>query len=736
MNTASDDPRSPSTSAPFLRIATSISLAIPVILAVLLSWHSLGDADIWLHDRVGRDLLAGRGAPSQADLSFSDTDRRWHNHEPLFQVLVALTGPGDGATPPEVRGWNVLRTILGAGIMLLLALGDGRWRRVRSGDGPGPGATWWAAPLLVGLLLLWPRLILRPELLSFVFFVLAIRGIEGALRSRPAGHWSAWIDPRRSFGALFWLTVVWAWSHGFAAMMPVLWLVGGILARLQNRLPGYRAGRKNSDTYASGTIGAGRWAIGLLLLLGALALTPGGPAGIVYPLRALGQFGGETVDLRRVISELAPLLETRNTLHWTLLAFRVSLVWAAIWIVVSWGRVSLLRIVLFVLTAVAAVLAQRNLGFYALAFCLLHTGAAPGSRDDGWRLGPLRRIAVPGPLIGASGLLLVLGAATGWGLLLAGDGFYLREGVGRRFGGGMTPAQYAFASVDDLRERSSERVFANLAATALVLDRTSAHLFIDGRTEAYRPARWNEYLAVRRGGDSALRQLARMKVDAVLVGGGGRAFSGLTTDLRASGRWRLERAEEAGWLFGRAGGGHTAAADSATLRSQAAAAEAALLPLEHTLRPARFADRSLAVSRLWKKAGAMERSEAMLRRGLQARPDHPTLLHNLGNLLLEKKRYPAAEDCFSQALAMNPALAGSALNLGVCLMSEHRPEEAAKAFARATRIDPDLFEAWANLAMALEQTGRRGEAVRALERAVALRPNDRQLRRMLDQRRR
>ena len=123
--------------------------------------------------------------------------------------------------------------------------------------------------------------------------------------------------------------------------------------------------------------------------------------------------------------------------------------------------------------------------------------------------------------------------------------------------------------------------------------------------------------------------------------------------------------------------------------------------------------------------------EKAYRTGLTHRGDHPTLNHNLGNLLLGRQKFQEALSHFQTALKKNPRLAGSALNAGVCQMRLGQPREAARSFGRAAAIDPASPGTWANLAAARMADGDRAGAVRALEKAVQLSPDDARLQQRL-----
>ncbi len=724
-----DDSRSPAprkcAHAVICRVAGLMAMLTPILLAGLLGWHSLGDADIWLHQRIGNEFLAGHGWLGNADLTFASPEYPWTNHEPLFQLVAAWTGPaGPPAPASRVTGWNTLRLVLVLILVLGLVSGERRWALLHEGA-PPPNA-WLGIPWILGLMLLWPRLILRPELLSYLLLIFVVRRVECALQGERTFHARDLLDPRRPEGSFLWLTWIWAWIHGFAALAPVLWILGGLCRVLQRWLPGM-----NRPTTAS--IPWPRWFLVLGLSLVALAATPSGLDGVIYPLRALGQFGSDSIDLRRVISELVPLLETRNMLHWTLLAFRLSLVWSMVLVGLGWGRIPLLRVLMLGLAAAAALSAQRNLGVYAVAFWLAHENWAPAvgfrSLSDRLRRGIPDSLARYGTWL-AVALTVTLGAV--WSQSIVRDDFYLREGVSRRFGGGLTPAQMPLAAIDSLPESAAEKVFANLNAAGPAIDRAGARLFLDGRTEAHPPADWARYRQVLQGGTPALQTLNSMAPTAVILGGTGSGSSRLARTLIEDPHWKLEAVEEGGFVFlPNAKNIDNSLRLNVMLQDMDKRLEGDQGPISG----AREADRLLAAASHWKLADNPARREELLRRGLRARPDHPTLLHNLGNLLQARGDHLEALVAFDGALRMNPQLAGSALNRGASLMALRRFRGARESFERAVAIDSRLFEGWVNLGLACRQLGESEKSRAAFARALELRPHDERVRRLLQNRR-
>jgi len=718
-------------------------LLIVMVTGLLFSWHSLSDLDIWFHLRSGRDLLAGQGMTAVNHYSFSEPDHPWVNHEWMFQILAAVTGPELSSPPagdfqPDVTGWNVLRSSLVLLLLLTLLLGDGGTARIL-GRESRPAAAWSGAIVMAGLLLLWPRMTIRPELFSYIFFVLLIRWAEQFFRastvaaaSAPAGptsrrlNWRAFVDPRRPGGRVFMLTVAWAQFHGFASLVPLVLLLGGILAKVQARwYPGRTPPHHRTPAFR-------RTAILVCLTLIALALTPNLWNGLLMPIRAIGQFSQSQVDLRTIISELVPLQESPNSLGLTIMVFRASLVWGIMWIVATAGRVSLLRILVFALAALAAWTNQRSIGFYGVAFILLHLGMDGNS----WRLPLARRIpSVPPVLSAVVGLTVTLLAASWlWPSLMA-DDFYLREGVGRRFGSGLNPAQYPVTAAAAMGRLDPPRYFANLDAAAFLLAHTSGKIFIDGRTEAYSADLWEEYIGIKRGDEKALQLLAGRRVDTICLATAGASFDRLVFRLLNSPDWDLHTAEAAGLLFGHARENAALATPSGSEEGKDLLVQAGLRTLTAAgVGPStRRADLCLAAGQLFSYAGSQIKQEEAYRRGLSYKSDHPTLNHNLGNLLLDRQRFQEALHHFHDALGVNPRLAGSALNAGVCQMRLGRLDEAVISFRRAADIDSDWFEAWVNLSTALFRSGNRDDAIEALEKAQKLKPADPRLEQRLRQ---
>lgn len=700
------------------RICLAVSCLAFCGLVGLFAHHTLSDLDIWFHWRAGQDILAGE-FPRTNHYSFTEPDRPWTNHEWLFQVLVTAagrTGLGQGSDPSPgslAAAWNALRTALA--LLLALVILRPVVLPPRPGRETAGPRTWLVAVMLAGLGTLWTRLTLRPELVSYILLVLVLDDLGEFLRLGNGNR--SWWDPRGPGTRVPLWTLLWAQFHGFVALAPILVFAAAALAPLQRRIDG------------ESPRGPSR---GLLLVggatVGALLLTPAGIQGLLYPLRAAGQFGSDRIDLRDTISELVPSFSSPNSLHATLGWYLAALAGGLAWFLATWPRINLLRTVLFCLAAWAALMTQRSLGLFGLAFMILWRDGLP---EGSWLLGRLgaSSLSVRGTTVAVAGAAFCTGAVVLAAIPLVSDAFYLREGEARRFGSGLTPAQQPVAAMEALAGRPSDRLFANIDAAGFLLGTTDSRVFIDGRTEAYSDRTWSRYLAIKQAGPSGLGELASTRPGAMCLALAGGAFRPLARDVLGDGSWKLVAADAGGILWTE--GSRDAIQDeSGTLL---AAGRTALADAGAETRSARRADLAIAAAGLFQLAGDDEGRLDALRRAVAARDDHPLALHNLGNVLMERREFREACPLFEAAVAANPRLAGSALNAGVCRLQLEEHELAARWFERALDIDGESFQAWANLGAARLALHDEDGAVAALEKALAIRPGEERLRRRLEQ---
>ncbi len=102
---------------------------------------------------------------------------------------------------------------------------------------------------------------------------------------------------------------------------------------------------------------------------------------------------------------------------------------------------------------------------------------------------------------------------------------------------------------------------------------------------------------------------------------------------------------------------------------------------------------------------------------------HPAAVHGtLGNILYAHGKYEEAVAYFTEALRLDPDLAGVHNNLGNALYAQGKYEEAVGHLAQALRLNPNSADAHYNLGVALQGKGRYQAAEGHYVEAVRLRP--------------
>jgi len=170
------------------------------------------DPDLWGHVRFGQDILAS-GLPTADPYSYLTGDQIWINHEILPEILfgAAFTGLG-------VPGLVALKVGL-----ILTTVGLLYWRLLRYGLHPLRAGLVVITALMLLSVGLWT---IRPQLFTYLFFLLTLLLLDAAERGRKLAVW-----------ALPAVMLVWANSHGgFLAGLGVvaIWAGARILLLLRS----------------------------------------------------------------------------------------------------------------------------------------------------------------------------------------------------------------------------------------------------------------------------------------------------------------------------------------------------------------------------------------------------------------------------------------------------------------------------------------------------------------------
>ena len=122
-------------------------------------------------------------------------------------------------------------------------------------------------------------------------------------------------------------------------------------------------------------------------------------------------------------------------------------------------------------------------------------------------------------------------------------------------------------------------------------------------------------------------------------------------------------------------------------------------------------------------AGRLRDAESIYRQVLQANPNHPTALHNLGLIAHQVGNNDLAVILIRQFLVLKPDSAEAYCNLGLALKKLNKLEEAVDSYNKAIAIDSNFALAHNNLGVALATLTSLEEAVNSYKEALAIKPD-------------
>ncbi|MDD3838605.1 MAG: hypothetical protein PHG43_12285 [Phenylobacterium sp.] len=231
--------------------------AVLVVYAVLLfAPQVLNDGDTYWHLAAGEWMLAHRQVLHADPFSYTFAGKPWTTHEWFSEILMALAF--------RAGGWGGVMALTASAAALAAGLMAGYLR-------PRLGLIPLALSLALGLACLAPGLLARPHVLAFPVLV---AWAVGLLKARDAD--------RAPHPGLLALMVLWANLHG--SFVLGLALIGPFA------LEALIAARARPWPVIRG------WGLFGLGALAAAAVTPHGPAGLLFPFQLMGMTSAPTID--------------------------------------------------------------------------------------------------------------------------------------------------------------------------------------------------------------------------------------------------------------------------------------------------------------------------------------------------------------------------------------------------------------------------------------------------------
>lgn len=123
------------------------------------------------------------------------------------------------------------------------------------------------------------------------------------------------------------------------------------------------------------------------------------------------------------------------------------------------------------------------------------------------------------------------------------------------------------------------------------------------------------------------------------------------------------------------------------------------------------------------KKGRSTEAEAQYREAIRLKEDYEQAYTGLGILMMDQKRYEAADSFLSKAIYYNPSNPSSHYNRAVLMNKMDRNKEAEEEFKAALKLKPDYPEAHVGYGALLYKQGLNETAEREFKEAVRLDPD-------------
>lgn len=653
-----DTPRSRSEHAALFAVA---------IVAASIGMTRLHNTDLAHHLAVGRRIAhegpfaAGYPHSPNARAEASDWNGEWLFRLGCWCVYDAVGGSGHGET-----ALVVVKLALVVGLGLALA-GLG----ARAGSSVGPAA---AIAAMVTLVLASHRLMMRPELASYVLVALLARALcaieERGYRARDV----AWI------GAIH---VVWANVHSF---WPLGWAMTAAL------LP--RAWRSRGD--AQRAISAGQATCALAAAMVAPLATPRPLEGFAFPFALAAQVRGAWGDYFRAFNDYAPTYSVPPTGAMFVLACWIAppLALLACALRGPAGRRPVVAPWLVAVT-VAPALAMVRLVPLALVVAIPML-----ARALAWRLPrESRAVRAGGPLLaGVVAWLTTSAFATGAWQIAA--GLSPRPGIGSS--GTFNPAD----AIAALRALGPRAAIFNDPNSGGALELAGFPAWVDNNPQAFDPAFLARYARVLRGQDDFTAYARQHDLGAALILYHDDALWPLVGRLFRTPGWHLvyqdgwavvfvdDRAAHAEAIATRAVGPALRARDALARGPDALPLARAFdaAPPHWPLVPwARVADPvpEREEGRLYRSLGLDGLAAAAFTGAVAASPADARLWTQLAEALLALDRGADGERALERALAVSPEHAPALYNLGLARY-DRDPAAGLALIERACAAAPDV----------------------------------------------
>ena len=657
------------------------------------------DLDLWLHIATGRYIVTNHVIPQVDVLSCSFAGAPWINHEWLFQVIVYWIynafGP-DGLIKMQI----IIVTLT---MLLLLFLGYSKDKQLTT-----------TFVLMLVFCVFQTRFTIRPEIYSLFFFAVYIFIL--------ALH----IDKRWAPGILFIVQVLWSNIHGFFFFGPLFILIALVSEWMKRhvKLPyeWNEAGRLTDEEY-------GRLKGILFGVVAACFLNPYFARGAWYPLGVFFSFSGKNKIFFDYIEEL------QKPITWHTLFDLQSFIFYKILIFISLAsfifnrrRIDVSALLFWLVFLVFSIQAARNIAFFAFAAYLVFvTNAMSLSyrsvvplRFTGKKFQYLTEIVAK--------ILLLLWMMS-YSQLISGRSYYdFQKYEAKSEFGGVSLRSYPTRAADFLTASHVKGNFFNdFNSGAYLLGRCFPNIkvFIDGRTEVYGGAFFEEYQKIWESADEKTigRMFNRYAVTGALLSSARQHIPpALLKYFYTHKEWALVYFDYDAVVFLKYTPGNKPIIDRYLVD----------LPKRKTMKenlkklgperdyPYQYYYRAYTLESLELNDQALEEA----REAVTIAPDYPDVYQLMGKIYAKKANYEKAFEQFRVAVTLSPQNMEMRYNLAQSYFDLNAFDEAVKQYEMIMSLRPASAKTYFLLAKTYARMKKYEEAWRNLKNAHTLDPRD------------
>lgn len=630
------------------------------------------DSDIWLHLKTGQYILENQKIPRQDIFSYTVSGKPWVNHEWLSQVISYAAFKTGG-----INGIILLRffVIFSALCVLFKLIYDKRYYLIA------------ALSLALFILASQNRFNDRPEMYTLLFAALYI-----------------YILQKFRFSKVLWLLpaaqLLWANMHGYYVLGPVIifaYLIEGLIKR---------------------DLGYKRLIRVFIMSAVACAINPNGLNGILYPFKALVDINTTSKIFTFYIDELLPPFKIPSSAVMPyLVCYKILVVVSAVSLVLNFKKIRLSHLILFAMTLIMSVFAQRNIALFSLIACV---ALVPNINDLITPLG--KRFNMDKYLLVISIVLIAVVAVMAYNAFT--DKYYIFEKGGfksRVFG--VSEIRYPVKAAEFFKANKIKGPVLNnfycgsYLIWALYPDE---RVFIDGRTELYGPDFYKYYRSALENNSALEALLEKWSVNCVLFFDPGKEPEEVVKRLFKSADWKLVYFDDVSSIFVRA-----TPENSGIINKYAIDLPNFEIPAFHPdgkrVKGGVFPYRYLSWGKIFALVGLYDKAEESARIAL-AMDKHCMPAYNLlGITFIQSAKFEKAIETFKEALSIEPGNARLYYNLGIAYSALGDIDKATEAYLKASEIDPNFQSAKFGLTMCYKQKGKYDAAKKML---LSLAKND------------